>query len=373
MISSTMIQSRQRKLKGVIKETEFDGLILNPGPSLYYLTGFHFHLSERPIIFIYKNNFNPALILPELELAKVTNSNFPIDTFPYQENPSTWIDSFKKAANQLELSGNRLGIEPRGLRYLEQKFIEETSANIKLLPADKLIASLRMYKDEREIANMQEAAVIAEKALQATLPMIKVGITEKEIAFELSIQLIRHGSEPRLPFFPIVSGGPNSANPHASPSNRPLSSGDLLVIDYGASVSGYFSDITRTFAIGEADPVCMEIAEIVQQANAAGRSAVRPGVTASSVDHAARSIIENAGYGEYFIHRTGHGLGLEGHEEPYIRSDNDQKLEVGMTFTVEPGIYLPDSYGVRIEDDVIVTHDGVYSFTSLPRELITLS
>ena len=184
--------------------------------------------------------------------------------------------------------------------------------------------------------------------------------------------MIQFGSNPKLPFFPIVSGGLNSANPHASPSDHQLAAGDLLVIDYGANVGGYYSDITRTFAIGEVNPECQHIAAIVIEANEAGRQAVKPGVTASSVDDTARSVIEEAGYGKFFIHRTGHGLGLEVHEDPYIRSDNDMVLQVGMTFTVEPGIYLPNRFGVRVEDDVVVTPEGGQSLTSLPRELITL-
>ena len=187
------------------------------------------------------------------------------------------------------------------------------------------------------------------------------------------MQLMRHGSNPRLPFFPIVSSGPNSANPHAAPSERKLTVGDLLVIDYGANVNGYFSDITRTFAIGEVDPEYRKIAEIVLAANQAGHAAAGPGVPASKVDQAAREVIEAAGYGEFFFHRTGHGLGLEGHEEPYIRSDSDLPLAVGNTFTIEPGIYLPDRNGVRIEDDVYITETGCQSFTNLPRELITLA
>ena len=254
MTSSSMIKSRQKKLKIMINDSDFDGIILNPGPSLYYLTGFHFHLSERPVIYIYKPDYNPAIVLPELEQAKTTKSSFLISSFPYHEDPSTWTASFRMAFDQLELSGDRLGIEPRGLRFLEYQLIDAISENNQLMPADKLLASLRMYKDEGEIAKIQKAVNIAEKALHATLPIIKIGATEKEIALELSIQLMRHGSEPSLPFFPIVSGGPNSANPHALPSDRPLSSGDLLVIDYGSNVSGYFSDITRTFAIGEIDP-----------------------------------------------------------------------------------------------------------------------
>jgi Xaa-Pro dipeptidase len=229
-----------------------------------------------------------------------------------------------------------------------------------------------MLKDEVELAAMLKAADIAQQALQATLPMIKIGITEKEIAAELSMQLLQNGSNPRLPFFPIVSGGPNSANPHAAPSERKLERGDLLVIDWGANVDGYFSDITRTFAIGEVEPEYHKITEVVLTANQAGHAAAGPGVPAAEVDRAAREVIESAGYGAYFTHRTGHGLGLEGHEEPYIRGDNQMALQPGMTFTIEPGIYLPNRNGVRIEDDVVITTDGCKSLTDLPRELITL-
>jgi Xaa-Pro dipeptidase len=188
----------------------------------------------------------------------------------------------------------------------------------------------------------------------------------------LVIQLLQHGSSSHFPFAPIVSGGPNSANPHATPSDRALAPGDLLVIDWGANVDGYFSDITRTFAIGDVDSELVRIAQLVIDANASGRTAARAGIPAAQVDEAARNIIAEAGYGEYFTHRTGHGLGLEVHEEPYIRSDNQQLLEVGMTFTIEPGIYLPGRGGVRFEDNIVVTPNGIESLTNLPRELITL-
>jgi Xaa-Pro dipeptidase len=194
-------------------------------------------------------------------------------------------------------------------------------------------------------------------------------MTEKELAADLVTQLLKYGSEPELPFSPIVSGGPNSANPHASPTERKLQSGDLLVIDYGATVDGYISDITRTFAVGEVDAEYEKIHKIVQQANAAGRAAGKPGVPCAEVDKAARDVIEETGYGEYFTHRTGHGIGMEPHEEPYMRGDNMQLLEPGMAYTVEPGIYLPGRNGVRVEDNIVVTEDGSESLSDLLREM----
>jgi len=183
------------------------------------------------------------------------------------------------------------------------------------------------------------------------------------------VQLLRNGSEPEMPFAPIVSGGPNSANPHASPTARKLQAGDLLVVDWGATYDGYISDLTRTFAVGEVDEEYQKIHEIVQEANAAGRGAAKPGVPCAAVDQAAREVIENSGYGVYFTHRTGHGIGMEGHEEPYMRGDNMQLLEPGMAFTVEPGIYLPNRNGVRIEDNVVITETGADVLSDMPREV----
>jgi Xaa-Pro dipeptidase len=185
-------------------------------------------------------------------------------------------------------------------------------------------------------------------------------------------QLLHHGSDPHLPFFPIVAFGPNTANPHAVPTDRELKIGDLVLIDWGANWGGYFSDITRTFAMGDVNPELEQIANFVLKANEAGRSKIRDGVSAKSVDQATREIIINAGYGDYFIHRTGHGLGRETHEEPYISQYEETILEPGMTFTIEPGIYLPNRGGVRIEDDIVVTKDGCISLTKLPRELSQL-
>jgi Xaa-Pro dipeptidase len=372
MVSKNIILTRQDKLRKAMKDSNLDGIVLNPGSSMTYFTGLHFHLSERPVLVYITLGQKLIIILPDLESAKVNNLPFPANCHTYGENPSTWITAFIAAAADLVTKIKIIGVEPRGLRFLEMQFLEKTFLDSTIVSADETISALRMFKDEIEIGYMQEAVEIAENALLATLPMIKVGIPEVVIASELSMQLLKHGSNPKLHFFPIVSGGPNSANPHASPSDRRLIQGDLLVIDYGANVEGYFSDITRTFAIGNIDPEFRRIAEIVLKSNQAGRNAIKPGVTASAVDQAAREVIEIAGYGDFFFHRTGHGLGLEGHERPYIREGNSIELKSGMTFTVEPGIYLPGRNGVRIEDDVVVTSDGVLSLTTLPRDLITL-
>ena len=365
-----MDRFRLQKLSNALTESNLDALVLNPGPSLLYATGLHFHLMERPVIGIFTPDGRVGIVLPELETAKLAGLD--VDVFSFGENPATWSDVFKKAFATFGLDGKRIGVEPMAMRLLEYGYLQAAAPKATFPDATETIASMRMCKDEHEIANMRKAVEIAQNALEATLPKVKIGISEKEIAAELVMQLIQHGSMSPFPFQPIVSGGPNSANPHATPTERKLQEGDLLVIDYGAMYNDYVSDITRTFAIGELDAEYRKIHEIVQASNAAGRAAAKPGLPASVVDIAARKVIDDAGYGEYFNHRTGHGLGMEGHEAPYMRADNERILEVGMAYTVEPGIYLPNRNGVRIEDDMIITADGSESLTTLPREIRVL-
>jgi Xaa-Pro dipeptidase len=364
--------SRQAKLKTILQSTGLDSLILNAGPSLSYLTGLHFHLSERPVLVIFLQDRAPLIVLPELEQEKLKNLTFEIEPFLYGENPQQWSTVFQQAVQNAKLGGKRNGVEPRQLRVLEFQLLLNVVSATDFIPADDCVSKLRMYKEESELAAMRKAVKIAEQALSATLPHINIGMSERELATELTLQLFRAGCDPQLAFSPIVSSGPNSANPHATPSDRRLTSGDLLVIDWGACYEGYLSDITRTFGIGKIEPEFVQISKVVLEANLAGRKSARPGIAAGIIDKAARAVIESAGYGKFFTHRTGHGLGMEGHEEPYIRADNPLLLEPGMTFTIEPGIYLPGQNGVRIEDDIVITDTGAESLTSLPREVTQL-
>ena len=366
-----MLNSRFERLTMAMADTELAGIILNAGPSLTYFTELNFHLMERPVVLLYVAGKEPILVLPRLEAAKVEGVTG-LHPYFYDENPEEWGRVFKGACDDAGIAGLSLGVEPLQLRLLEYSLLN-SSASVKLIDGSSLIHRLRSKKDKAEIELMQKAVDIAQQGLQATLPLVKIGMTEKELAAELVVQLLRHGSDSTLPFSPIVSAGPNGANPHAIPSERKLSEGDLLVIDWGASFVGYVSDLTRTFAIGEIDSESVRIHELVQRANAAGRAAGVIGATCADVDRAARQVIEEAGYGKYFTHRTGHGIGMQCHEEPYIHSDNELPLHVGMTYTVEPGIYLPAKNGVRIEDDVLVTNDGTVSLSTLPRRIIRLA
>jgi len=327
---------------------------------------------ERPVVLLFAKDQVPAIVLPELELQKVASLPYELQVFPYPENPSEWDSAFRKATQALGLTqsgGKRIGVEPRQLRLLEFRYVKAGAPEADYPDASDVLSALRLRKDQAEVEAMRRAVKIAQDALEATIPLIKTGMTEKELSSELVVQLLKQGSEPEMPFAPIVSGGPNAANPHASPSDRKLQAGDLLVVDWGATYDGYISDLTRTFAVGAVDDEYKKIHKIVQDANAAGRAAGMPGVPCANVDKAARDVIESAGYGMYFTHRTGHGIGMEGHEEPYMRGDNMQLLEPGMAYTVEPGIYLPNRNGVRIEDNVVITETGADVLSDMPREI----
>mgnify|MGYP001180901758 CR=1 FL=1 len=359
--------SRFDKLTASLKTSNLDAVVLNPGPTLTYLTGLHFHLMERPVVLFFTGEGNPAIVLPELEMQKMIG--LPLTPFPYGENPDGWNAAFRGAVQSLGLDGKKIGVEPRQLRLLEFQYVRSAAPKADFPDASSALAEIRLRKDQDEIGKMRRAVQIAQSALEATIPLIKTGMTERELAGELIIQLFKHGSDPELPFSPIVSGGLNSANPHASPTDRKLHPGDMLVVDWGAAFEGYISDLTRTFAVGEVAAEYKKIHNIVQQANAAGRAAATPGVPCANVDKAARAIIEASGYGQYFTHRTGHGIGMEGHEEPYMRGDNQLILQPGMAFTVEPGIYLPNRNGVRVEDNVVITATGADVLSDMPREM----
>jgi Xaa-Pro dipeptidase len=358
------------RLMDTARAAGLDAMALNPGPSLMYLTGLPFHLMERPTVLLMRPGEKPVLVLPELEATKLQASTIPMHGITYGDNPATWQRAFNLAAERLGLDGKKVGVEPARLRVLELRFLEAAAPSARFVSAEQIVANMRMCKNSHEIETMRAAVHIAQKALLETLPAIKIGKSEKEIANDLVLNLLRAGSDPELPFFPIVSAGVNSANPHASPSNRRLQAGDLLVIDWGAALRGYFSDLTRTFAVGEVEDEYRLIHQLVLQANSAGRIAGRAGIRAGDVDAAARSVIVAAGYGAYFTHRTGHGLGMEEHEPPYMYAENELMLAPGMTYTVEPGIYLPGRGGARIEDNIVVTANGCESLSDLPRELV---
>ena len=238
------------------------------------------------------------------------------------------------------------------------------------MPTDGLVEELRRVKDEGELARIEAACGIADAALASVLKTLLGLPTEREFGLELDFAMRRLGAAD-VSFETIVASGPNGAKPHARPSDRRIAAGELVVLDFGALVDGYHSDMTRTVCVGEPSTGRLsEIEAVVRGAQAAGVAAVRAGVGAREVDEVCRSFIADAGFGDRFIHGTGHGVGLDIHEFPLLAQTATASLEAGFVVTVEPGVYLPDEGGVRIEDSVVVTADGCRRLTNAPKDLV---
>lgn len=345
------------------------GLALVPGPNLRYFIGLALHASERLMLALLAPDKPPAFVVPSFEAERVAGASaVPGDVFGYtdEEGPQ---GALSQACRHLGLAGQRVGAESLHMRLAEFQRLRE--AGVEAVAADDIFAGARLRKDAVELAAMRDAIARTEQVLRAFLPEIRPGRTERELASRLRAMLLEAG-DGEIPFSPILVAGPNTALPHGMPSQRTLQSGDLLTIDCGLYYNGYLSDITRTFAVGTVEPDLQRVYEVVLEANRAGREACKPDVAAQDVDRAARAVIRDAGYGEYFTHRTGHGIGLELHEPPYIVEGNALVLEPGMTFTVEPGVYIPGRGGVRIEDDVVITANGAETLTAFPRERMVL-
>jgi len=366
-----MNKQRLKRLRNEILAHGLDGIALVPGPNMLYLSHIRAFMSERPIVLFVPADDEPAIIIPTLEADKAHQAGITEERIFSWSDDDGYTGAFQQACAHLELSDYLLGVEALHMRVLEMELLRRYAPGLNTAHAESVMDTLRLVKDEGELEAMEKAVAAAETAMNNLIPRIDIGQTEKQIAAMLLQELTEAGSESN-PFGPIVAGGPNGASPHAMPTNRPIQAGDMLVIDWGAVVDEYPSDITRTFAIGQVDQEFIQIYELVRQANEAGKAIARPGATGRDIDRAAREVIEGAGYGDFFIHRTGHGLGLEVHEPPYIMEGNTEPLVPGAVFTVEPGIYLPNRGGVRIEDDVVITVDGSHTLTSLSRELIQI-
>ncbi len=357
----------QARLDKLLDQSKADLVAFVPGENMVYFTGLHFHLSERPILGLYSRD-GLSFIIPELEAAK-------LEARPELEaRRFAWTDkagyeaAFKEAVAALLSSERTCALDGQTLRFFEWRALQRAglpAANT--LDAGDLFLNLRACKAPEEIANMQRAVDISEAALQATMEWARPGLTERQIADRLGAEMLERGSHGHA--FLIVLTGEKTGLPHGDMADRVWGDDEFLLIDFGATYNDYPADITRTFCYGEPTARMRAMYAAVYDANKAAREFARPGLTCSDVDQVARAVIEEAGLGQYFIHRLGHGLGLSVHELPNIVAGNDQVLQPGMVFTIEPGVYVPGVGGVRIEDNVVVTDDGVKVLTSYPREL----
>ncbi len=336
-------------------------LLLSVGADLPYFTGYEAMPLERLTMLVLPVDGDAVLMVPRLEAARVTPRGGAFTTYAWDETD----DPVELVAALCRRAATALIGEQTWARFVLA--LQAVLPGLGFRSATPVTRELRMRKDETELGLLQAAAAATDRVVEALAGVTFVGRTERSIASEVQEMTRAEGHD--VASFAIVAAGPNAASPHHEPTHRVVAEGDTIVVDFGGRWRGYCSDTTRTFVAGEPTPEVADAHAVLADAQAAAREAIRPGVAAEAIDTAARSVIEAAGYGEYFIHRTGHGIGLEVHEHPYIVAGNSELLEPGMAFSVEPGIYIPNRFGMRIEDIMICTSDGGMALNRSPRRL----
>ena len=338
-------------------------LLVTPSADLVYLTGYAPLPLERLTCLVLRPGNDPVLLVPALEqplaeshgLAKTAE----IASWGETQNPYAIVEQLVGDVERAACSDRMWA-----LHYMK---LQAEFNGTRFSAASKVLGPIRAIKDSNEVNLLKRAARYADDTYARITGTRLETLTERDVAHRLADLLIESGNDEVA--FTIVGSGPNSASPHHEPTGREVLAGDALVMDFGGRSGGYCSDISRTVAVSKPNPKLAEVHEIVAEAQEEAFRAIRPGVAAHDVDRAAREVIERAGYGDLFIHRTGHGIGLEEHEEPYIVQGNEQQLRPGMCFSIEPGIYIPGEFGVRIEDIVVVTGEGARRLNTAPREL----
>ena len=342
------------------------GVIITPGPDLAWLTGYQPHLTERLTMLVLSPDRKPTLIVPRLERGDAEESAAgPVLSF------MDWMDGSDpyEAASTLFRPDRQFGISDSAWA-MHLLRLRQAMPDVSYRSLSDCLPMLRAVKDAAELARLEAAGAAADATYRDIIGMRFAGLRETDVAADLAALLRQHGHE--QVDFTIVGSGPNGANPHHEAGDRMIQPGDTVVLDFGGLRFGYGSDTTRTVSVGEPGPRVRAVHEIVRQAQEAAVNAVRPGVTCQDIDQVARKVITDAGYGDNFIHRTGHGIGVTTHEPPYIVTGEAQPLVPGMCFSVEPGIYFADQFGVRIEDIVTVTEDGVQRLNNTSRALQTV-
>ncbi len=350
------------KLTALMKERGVKALVLSPSMNMLYTTGFNTFPGERLLVSILDASGEVIFVIPKMYEQEVMGKAVfdRIISWDDSQDPGKILEVL---CNEKGYAGSTIAMEDT-MWFIAFERIYEAFKQARFIKASSIIGELRKHKTADEADKMRKSSELADKAVGRIIPMIKAGMRETEVRDILEAELKMQGmSSPS--FDTIIGSGPNSALPH-------YTAGDSIVIDFGGVFQGYCSDMTRTVMLGKATPEYREVYETVKEAQRKAVETVRPGMKASEIDAAARSYIAEKGYGDYFIHRTGHGIGMEVHEEPYISDISKSILQPGMVFSIEPGVYLPGKFGVRIEDLVMVTETGVEVLNKYTKELIEI-
>lgn len=359
----TVHEERIARARAEIERHELDALVVAPSPDLVYLTGYDPIPFERPTLLVLRPGADPVLLVPELErpLAAASSMGERLELVAWRDGS----DPYGAAASILGESARIAVVDRLWASHLLG--LQEALPGASFTAGSPLMGRLRAVKDTQELEALRRAGRAADETFRQIVELSFQGRSEEDVADDLANLLVRNGH--LRAEFTIVASGPNSASPHHDPGGRTILPRDAVVMDFGGELGGYYSDTTRTVVVVEPPEGFEPAYEVVREAQAAAVDAVRPGIETQDLDRIARSTIEGAGYGDRFIHRTGHGIGLEVHEPPYLVEGDHTILAPGMTFSVEPGVYLEGRFGIRIEDIVVVTEDGVERLNRSTRDL----
>ncbi|WP_453994452.1 M24 family metallopeptidase [Bacillus nitroreducens] len=362
------MNQRLQQLSKWLKEKEITSGFITSTPNVFYLTNFYTDPHERLLgLFVFQDE-EPILICPKMEVAQAQNAGWQYEIIGYNDTDNPW-QLIQRSLAKRNVTVSTLALEKEHLNVERFEQLQRLFPSATFVSAEDKLNTLRMIKDEKEISILQEAAKLADYAVEVGVEAIAEGKSELDIIATLEFELKKKGVR-QMSFDTMVLTGLKTAAPHGKPGLETIKKGDFVLFDLGVIVDGYCSDITRTVVFGDISENQRQVYDTVLKAQLASIQACKPGTRVGDIDIAARSIISDAGYGEYFTHRIGHGLGIDVHEFPSMNETNDMPLQKGMVFTIEPGIYVPEIGGVRIEDDMLITADGAQTLTSFPKELI---
>ncbi|HJU57983.1 MAG TPA: Xaa-Pro peptidase family protein [Actinomycetota bacterium] len=365
-MSASRYEERRARALGAAEEAGLAGLLVTPGSDFYYLTGHEAEPYERLTVLILAADRGPVLLVPALErpLAEAAPGIDGVEIVDWRDEE----DAHDVAARIVPAGRYAISDQTWASHVLE---LERATTDCLFVPAGRALPLLRAVKDDEEVKRLRAVAGAADDVFADLVEIPFGGRPELEISEVVRERLLERGHE--TADFAIVASGPNGASPHHGAGERTIETGDAVVLDFGGTREGYYSDITRTVFVGEPDEEQGTVYAAVRAAQQAAFDAIGPGVAAQDVDRAARAVISDAGYGDRFVHRTGHGIGLDLHEPPYIVEGNETLLQAGMTFSDEPGIYLPGRFGVRIEDQVLVTPSGAERLNEAARDVTVVA
>lgn len=363
-----MLIDRLTPYAAVAADLGVDAVALVPGPNFTRAIGQAFMSHERPFVVVIPVDGAPAALVPNLELGSWDQVGFDGAVFDWRDQTG-YNDAFAALAEHLGIKS--LAVEGQVMRVFTHHALLKAQPDLNIIDGECKISALRMNKTDEDILALREAIAISERALAHTLTTIRAGQTEKQVEQVLIQALFAEGADDQS-FSPIVVAGANSAMPHAHAGETILKDGDAILIDFGARKNGFAADITRTFFLGHASDEQRAVYNAVLQANLVGHKVTKAGITAHDIDDAVTCQLESTPYADRIRTKTGHGLGREVHEAPYIMRGNHMVLPAGTVYTNEPGLYEIGNFGVRIEDDILITDDGCISLTTFPKELMIL-